>query len=456
LQPSPSLIVDVAENTAVKSVFHGNAVDVVIHCPGTGTTIVMEGYDMSRFGQQRPAQCFAVECDAELVTLREVVVAAPERRDCESELKSEKPEEGPFRVVPVAGSNTLAAKVVPCLAPFLQAPLTREPAVAARVDGVTLVVRTEAWGLNFLDVLLAKGVIDLGPDVRWGGEFVGFVEGMYETDENGKRTFVSRCPHSGMRLGDRIVAFNDGSSGWGEFVEVSSLIACVIPATVPAHEAVSVNLAYCTAYLALVEQARVVKGESILVHSAAGGVGLACVNLAKWKQMGPIYGTCSTQEKVDYLTEMGVTKCFNSRDVDEFSGEVLSRGGVDVVVNSLANRAMLKSIQLCNTRCLSLLPLHSSSFLFPPSSLPDPVPLRNSQFLSKIPKYQKCRNPHLRCHFHLPIQGKGSLCGSRETRSIRKHGHSGHALCQRRCCTAFVRVPGCNCLLRLVPPSLPR
>ncbi len=55
-------------------------------------------------------------------------------------------------------------------------------------------------------------------------------------------------------------------------------------------------------------------------------------------------------QQVDYLKDLGVTECFDSRDVDGFSGDILSRGGVDVVINSLANRAMLKSIALCNTR----------------------------------------------------------------------------------------------------------
>jgi acyl transferase domain-containing protein/acyl-CoA synthetase (AMP-forming)/AMP-acid ligase II len=351
-----TLVVDVAENKAVKSAFHGNAVDLVVRT--AASTIVMEGYDMVRFGGPRSVGSFVVEQNMQPVTLRALGEGTEKGfKDHRSNL-SEKaiPTKSCFRVVPLAGSNALAADVVPCLAPTFPNVQDIESDRSARkhaeaATGVTMIVRTEAWGLNFLDVLLAKGVIDLGPLVNWGGEFVGFVEAMYESLEGGGKKYVLECPRTGLKVGDRVASCSDGRSSWGEFAESSSLIASKIPETVAADQAVSVNLAYCTAYLALIEKGRVAANESILIHSAAGGVGLACVNLAKWKKMSPIYGTCSTEDKVRFLMEqMGLTACFNSRDVDEFSGEILSRGGVDVVVNSLAGPAMIKSIAVCNTR----------------------------------------------------------------------------------------------------------
>ncbi len=285
MEEEDSLRVDVAENHGVKSRLHGNAVDIVIR--SATTTIVMEGehvcdtvfpahdidpgtfilrfvgfpslslslslshsllsktgYDMIRFGEKRPAEIGTVDYNEEgiAVCLRPFestsVVRGGSNRETpisKSDVDFDIPR--PFCVIPDAGSNQLAARIVPCMAPTLPTTLEEVGEEAPESGkGVTLIVRTECWGLNFLDVLLAKGVIDLGPDVKWGGEFVGSVEAVYYL-EGDKQQFVSRCPRTNLQVGDRVVAFNDGSSGWGEYVEVSSLIACSIE--VPAQKAPS-------------------------------------------------------------------------------------------------------------------------------------------------------------------------------------------------------------------------
>jgi acyl carrier protein len=115
-----------------------------------------------------------------------------------------------------------------------------------------------------------------------------------------------------------------------------------------AAAAVSGTMAYATAWLALHTQARVRAGDDVLVHSAAGGVGLAAVALCVAAGCR-IFATASTDEKRRMLLTRGVTAVFNSRSHSEFSAGVLEATGglgVDVVLNSLAGEALVASIEL--------------------------------------------------------------------------------------------------------------
>merc|ERR1719271_1829687 len=86
----------------------------------------------------------------------------------------------------------------------------------------------------------------------------------------------------------------------------------------------------------------------VLVHSAAGGVGLAAVHLAL-RAGCRVFATASTDEKCKLLMSLGVEECFSSRDVAAFSAGVRDATGgegVDVVLNSLSGDAIPRSLQL--------------------------------------------------------------------------------------------------------------
>lgn len=83
-------------------------------------------------------------------------------------------------------------------------------------------------------------------------------------------------------MGQRVVCLTVG--GWGRRCDVPANACFAIPDDydkISDADAVTVNLAYCTAYLGLVELAKIQEGERVLVHSAAGGVGLASMHLCK-------------------------------------------------------------------------------------------------------------------------------------------------------------------------------
>ncbi len=130
-------------------------------------------------------------------------------------------------------------------------------------------VRVRAASVNFPDLLMTRGDYQHKPPLPFipGLEMAGEVEALGE----GVTAFA---------IGDPVV----GAARIGGFSEFAVTPAAALrrkPETLSFAEAASVGAAYLTAYVALVRRARVEPGEWVLVHGAAGGVGLACVDLAK-------------------------------------------------------------------------------------------------------------------------------------------------------------------------------
>src|SRR5690606_33893403 len=104
-------------------------------------------------------------------------------------------------------------------------------------------------------------------------------------------------------------------------------------------------VAFITADYALRKVGRLRAGERVLIHSAAGGVGLAAVQLAR-RAGARIYGTVGAPHKRDLLEKFELDRILNSRTLD-FYDEILDDTdgcGVDVVLNSLAGPAMVRSL----------------------------------------------------------------------------------------------------------------
>ncbi|HEX9498269.1 MAG TPA: zinc-binding dehydrogenase, partial [Mycobacterium sp.] len=209
----------------------------------------------------------------------------------------------------------------------------RVRAATRRVPGSDEVeIRVHAAGLNFMDAMRALGVypgqVD-GP-VRVGIECAGTVTAVGDgVDE--------------FRVGDAVIAL--AMDGVGSFVTTPAGLVAVMPAQLSFQAAASLPIAYLTAYYALNEQARLRRGERVLIHSAAGGVGLAAVEVARWLG-ATVYATAGTPEKRDHLDALGVEYVSDSRSL-AFADEVLSATGgegVDVVLNSLTGEAIAKGL----------------------------------------------------------------------------------------------------------------
>ena len=199
-------------------------------------------------------------------------------------------------------------------------------------------IQVRAAGLNFLDVLRALGAIpnedpgSEGSALRLGDECAGTIVAVGEGVE-------------GLRVGDDVVAIAGGS--FGAFVTTSSLLAAPKPARLTFEQAATIPVAFLTAYYALHHVGRVARGERVLIHAAAGGVGLSAVQLSR-RAGAEIFATAGSPEKRELLRALGVAHVMDSRSLS-FAGEVMERTGgegVDLVLNSLSGPFIPASLAL--------------------------------------------------------------------------------------------------------------
>ncbi|WP_342775977.1 SDR family NAD(P)-dependent oxidoreductase [Nonomuraea mesophila] len=199
------------------------------------------------------------------------------------------------------------------------------PAPAAPLAPGQVRISTRAMGLNFRDVLIA---LDMYPgDAPMGGEGAGVV---IEVADD-VTTFAP---------GDRVMGIIDG---FAQQAVADHRMVARIPDGWSYAQAASVPIAFVTAYHALVDLAGLRAGESLLVHAAAGGVGMAAVQLAH--HLGAeVYGTAS-EPKWPAVRELGVPeeRIASSRTL-EFAQTF--DAGVDVVLNSLAGEFVDASLGL--------------------------------------------------------------------------------------------------------------
>jgi len=174
------------------------------------------------------------------------------------------------------------------------APLVVEE-IAVRAPGPGEVrLRVAACALNFPDTLMVDDRYQLKPDRPFapGGEVAGVVE-------------AAGADAAGLRIGQRVI----GWCGWGGLAESLILPAsrCIpMPEGMPMDEAASLLLTYGTAHYALRERAALRRGDTLLVTGAAGGVGLAAIELGRaWGAR--VVAAASTPEKLAFAMRHGAS-----------------------------------------------------------------------------------------------------------------------------------------------------
>ena len=192
------------------------------------------------------------------------------------------------------------------------------------VTGKEVLIRNEAAGVNFRDLLVILGSV---PWASPGCEGVG--------------TVVQTGPDvTDLRAGDRVV-YVSFEGCFANYVKVEAGTVCILPDSISIPEAAGIPVAYMTALMCLSNIARLEKGESVLIHAASGAVGQACIVLAKWLGAGRIFATAGSEAKRAYVAErygLPPSDIFNSRNSNFRDGILCATDnkGIDVVVNSLS------------------------------------------------------------------------------------------------------------------------
>jgi NADPH:quinone reductase-like Zn-dependent oxidoreductase/acyl carrier protein len=208
--------------------------------------------------------------------------------------------------------------------------LVLEPCPQMDLDAGQVRVAVQAVGVNFRDVLVALGMVpDQAPVL--GGEGAGVV--------------VDVGPDvTGLAVGDRVM----GLFGAGSVAVVDQRLIVGVPPGWSFAEAAGVPVAFSTAFYALVDLAAVRAGQSLLVHAATGGVGMAAVQLARQRGL-EVFATAS-RGKWDTLRDMGFDEdhIADSRTLQFEEKFLATTGGrgVDVVLNSLAGEFVDASLRL--------------------------------------------------------------------------------------------------------------
>lgn len=197
-----------------------------------------------------------------------------------------------------------------------------------------------ATGLNFSDVMKA---LDLYPGLPEGPVALG-------AECCGRITRLGASVHDWC-VGDEVIAIAPGS--FGTHVRVSSELIARKPINLTTEQAAAIPIAFLTAEYALNECARIRPGESVLIQSASGGVGLAAMQLAL-AAGAVVYATAGNEEKRAFARQMGARVAMDSRSVG-FADAILketaseTHPGVDVILNSLPGEAISKGIGILKT-----------------------------------------------------------------------------------------------------------
>ncbi|WP_414041641.1 type I polyketide synthase [Acidithiobacillus sp. M4-SHS-6] len=199
-------------------------------------------------------------------------------------------------------------------------------------------VEVENAGLNFRDVMYALGLLaDEALENGFSGPSLGL-------------EFAGRVRRVGAAVtrwqaGDAVMGFAPASFSSRILTPENAVTA--IPEGLSMAAAATIPTVFLTAWYSLHTLAQLQAGENILIHGAAGGVGIAAIQIAR--HLGAeIYATAGSPQKRDFLRLLGVRHIYDSRQLD-FAEEILrdtEGAGVDVLLNSLYGEAVLRNLQI--------------------------------------------------------------------------------------------------------------
>ncbi|MEE3330123.1 MAG: NADPH:quinone oxidoreductase family protein [Myxococcota bacterium] len=197
-----------------------------------------------------------------------------------------------------------------------------------------LKIETRAAALNFFDLLIVQGKYQAKPAFPFvpGGEFAGEVIAVGE----GVTQFA---------VGDRVLT-SGMLGGYAERAVVPESKCIAVPPSLGFAEAAALPIAYCTSYAALVFRAALSEGETLLVHAAAGGVGLAAVQIGR--ALGArVIATAGGPDKLALALEHGADVGIDYRreDFAERVLELTEGKGADVIYDPVGGDTFDRSLK---------------------------------------------------------------------------------------------------------------
>jgi NADPH:quinone reductase len=193
-------------------------------------------------------------------------------------------------------------------------------------------VRIKAASLNFPDLLMTEGKYQLKPELPFvlGMEFAGIVDGLGEGVDT-------------VAVGDAVA----GGNRIGAFTQYAVVPAGALKLKPPAMgfaEAASYGAAYLTAYVSLVRRGNLQAGETLLVHGASGGVGLAAVDVGRLLG-ATVIATSASQDKRRVLKDYGADHVLPASGFRETVKALTGGRGADVIFDPVGGDVFDESVR---------------------------------------------------------------------------------------------------------------
>uniref|UniRef100_A0A4W2GVP7 Crystallin zeta n=1 Tax=Bos indicus x Bos taurus TaxID=30522 RepID=A0A4W2GVP7_BOBOX len=201
---------------------------------------------------------------------------------------------------------------------------------------LSVLIKVQACGVNPVDTYIRSGTHNIKPLLPYtpGFDVAGIIEAVGESV-------------SAFKKGDRVFTTRTISGGYAEYALAADHTVYTLPEKLDFKQGAAIGIPYFTAYRALLHSACVKPGESVLVHGASGGVGIAACQIARAYGL-KVLGTASTEEGQKIVLENGAHKVFNHKEanyIDKIKKSVGEKG-VDVIIEMLANVNLSNDLNL--------------------------------------------------------------------------------------------------------------
>ncbi|KPL57657.1 quinone oxidoreductase family protein [Rossellomorea vietnamensis] len=147
-----------------------------------------------------------------------------------------------------------------------------------------------------------------------------------------------------LKVGQRVIAFPKNGS-YAEYVVADDILTFPIPEEIDFREAAASPIVTFLSFILLKKISRIEKGETVLVHSASGGVGTTAIQLAKMLGASTVIGTVGNENKSTIAKEAGADYVFTYESFSEKVNAVTGNKGVNIILDSMAGKVSEESLE---------------------------------------------------------------------------------------------------------------
>ncbi|XP_020650348.3 quinone oxidoreductase [Pogona vitticeps] len=199
-----------------------------------------------------------------------------------------------------------------------------------------VLIKVHACGINPVDTYIRSGTYSRKPALPYtpGLDVAGLVQdvGEHVTD---------------FKKGDRVFTLGTISGGYAEYAVASVDTVFALSDKLDFKQGAAIGIPYFTAYHALFQKGSAKAGETVLIHGASGGVGIATCQIARACGL-KVLGTAGTEDGMNLVLRNGAHKVFNHRKEDYITQikETAGAHGIDIIIEMLANVNLANDLQL--------------------------------------------------------------------------------------------------------------